>query len=206
MAVTPLRAAVVAVGSELVFGDGIDTNSAWLSRRLRGLGIDPRLHLSCPDDLDAIVDGLESAAGKAEVVLVTGGLGPTRDDLTREAVARFLGVPLVEHAPSLEHIAALFARFGREMSPSNARQALLPEGARVLVNEVGTAPAFAIERGPLLLYSLPGVPREMHWLWDRYLAAELRARSPVAALAERTFRTCEVPESKLGELLRPLEE
>ncbi len=203
------RAAILTIGSELLRGDGVDTNSAWLSRRLEGIGYTCTLHLSCPDDEGAIVEGLAYAVPRADVVVTTGGLGPTVDDLTRAAVARFLGVPIETHPPSLEHIAALFARFGREMSASNRRQAELPQGARVLTNEVGTAPGFAASvaatgGGEVTIYSVPGVPREMRWMWSTYLLGELRARGG-RALAERTFRTVGVAESVLGERLGPIE-
>lgn len=199
------RAAIVTVGSELLRGDGLDTNSGWLGARLERLGIIAVTHATCPDDEAAIVDALAHACARVDVVITTGGLGPTTDDLTRAAAATLTGVPIELHEPSLAHIAALFASFGRTMSPSNRRQAEIPRGARVLTNEVGTAPAFVVEHRGVPIYCLPGVPREMRWLWDRYLEPELRARGG-RPLAERTFRTVGIAESVLGERLAPLEE
>lgn len=201
---TPPTVAILTIGSELLCGDGVDTNSAWLSQRLEALGLRCLLHASVPDDVGAIVWALDQAAGKGDVVIVTGGLGPTTDDLTRAAVAGYLGVATEVHEPSVEHIRALFARFGRVMPESNRVQADLPVGARVLTNGVGTAPAFAVEKDGVSFYCLPGVPREMRWLWDRYLEGELRARGGTTR-AERTFRTVGIAESSLGERLLPLE-
>ncbi|RMG06370.1 MAG: CinA family nicotinamide mononucleotide deamidase-related protein [Planctomycetota bacterium] len=199
------RAAIVAIGSELLCGDGLDTNSRWLSQRLEGLGLRVVLHLSCPDEVGAILDALRFAAERAQVLLTTGGLGPTRDDLTREAVARWAGVSLQLHEPSLERIRQLFARFGRDMPASNRVQAELPVGARVIDNEVGTASAFSLDHAGTRLYALPGVPREMRWLWENALAGELES-ADAAPPARRTFRTVGISESALGERLLSVEE
>lgn len=197
--------AILTIGSELLCGDGLDTNSAWLSRRLEAIGCAVRLHLSCLDVMEDIVRGLEVAAELAEVVIVTGGLGPTVDDLTRAAVARYLDEPLVLDEGELAHIEALFARFSRTMSPNNRAQAERPQSARPLRNEVGSAPGF-VATGPkgTTIYSLPGVPREAYWMWDRHLYPELKARTGREPRAARTFRTVGIGEStlagKLGEL------
>jgi nicotinamide-nucleotide amidase len=199
------RVAILTIGSELLRGDGLDTNSQWLSRRVERLGLQVHRHASCPDVLEQIVDELAFSARGAEVLIVTGGLGPTRDDLTRAAVARWAGVELELHEPSLRHIEALFRRFGRDMPDSNRVQAELPQGARALTNEVGTATCFALEQDGCLVYALPGVPREVRWLWDAYLRPELGARAQRPQLAERTFRTVGISESALGEALAPVE-
>jgi nicotinamide-nucleotide amidase len=197
------RAAILTVGSELLRGDGLDTNSQWLSRRLETLGYSVVLHLSCLDDEDEIARLLSFVAASTDLVVVTGGLGPTVDDVTRAAVAQALKVPLEIDEGELRHIEELFARFGRSMSPSNRRQAELPQGATVLRNEVGTAPAFRVSCGEVPVYVLPGVPREMKWLWDHYLRQDLiRGHAP---RAERTFRTVGIGESRLGERLAPVE-
>jgi len=205
LTLSPVNAAIVTVGSELLRGDGLDTNSQWLSRRLEGLGYAVRLHLSCLDDEADIAAMLEVAASHAEVVLVTGGLGPTQDDRTRAAVARWLGVEVRLDEDELAHIEALFARFGRAMSPSNRRQAELPLGASALRNEVGTAPAFQAERAGTRVFVLPGVPREVYWLWDRHLRPALLAGGAQRPRAERSFRTVGIGESRLAEALEPVE-
>ena len=201
------RIAIITIGSELVSGDGLDTNSAWLSERLTRVGREVALHASCPDEVEAILSLLREAARQAGVIIVTGGLGPTSDDLSRAAIARFINAPIELHQPSLEHIAALFARFKRPMPASNRQQAELPRGVRVLTSWVGTAPGFVAEGwgegGRGLLYALPGVPKEVYWFWDEYLRQELA--KPGQRLAERTFRAVGISESALGERLAELE-
>jgi competence/damage-inducible protein CinA-like protein len=201
------KVGIVTIGTELVRGERLDTNSAWLSDQLTELGLTCVLHRSCPDDLGAIVRALRQSVeevGAGGVLLVTGGLGPTNDDLTRDAVAELLGSPLELHQPSLEHIQALYARFKRDMPDSNRRQALVPAGARVLATEVGTAPGFAAELDGVQIYVLPGPPREVRWFWDRHLSEPLTARghSPGPAWA---FRTVGIGESALAERLHALE-
>lgn len=198
------RAAIIAIGSELLNGDGLDTNSQWLSRRLERLGFQLSFHLSCLDDEADIVAALAFAHERVDVIVTTGGLGPTNDDLTRQAVATFLGVELAEDAGSVTHIEALFASFSRTMPESNRRQALIPVGAEVLQNDVGTAPGFRAERDGTAIYVIPGPPREVLWMWDHRLFERLRDASGVIR-AERTFRAAGIGESKLAELLAPLE-
>src|SRR5215218_467257 len=136
----PMKAEIVAIGSELVSGQGLDTNSQWLSRGLAALGIPVHFHTTVGDDLDENVSALRIATGRAHLVVASGGLGPTQDDLTRDALALVAGVPLVEDAAALEAIASLFARRNRVMPDRNRIQALVPRGAEVLPNRVGTAP------------------------------------------------------------------
>src|SRR3954452_10950138 len=135
-----MKAEIIAIGSELVSGQSLDTNSQWLSRGLAGLGIAVHYHTPLGDVLDENVDALKIALGRAELIVLSGGLGPTQDDLTREALAAGAGVPRVEAARSLDPIAALSARRNRVMAERNKVQALLPLGAEPLPNRVGTAP------------------------------------------------------------------
>lgn len=196
-----MDAAIVAIGSELTLGRIVDTNSAWLSRRLMTLGVKPLVHLSAPDERGAVIQALRDAAARAKVIVVTGGLGPTEDDLTRDAITEALGVPLELHEPSLDAIQKMFAGFGRTMSPSNRRQALFPRGARILANAHGTAPGFSVELFGARLYCMPGVPREMFKMYERHVEPELAAlaKLPPGSIAERMLRTHGIPESALGE-------
>lgn len=198
-------AAVLAIGSELTAGRVVDTNSSELSRRLAGeLGVRTVLHLSCPDELPRMIAALDVARQAAPLVLVTGGLGPTSDDITRDAVAAFSGRPLELHEPSLDHIRELYRRFQREMPETNRVQAMLPRGAEVVVNRSGTAPGFAVpdDEGGLILVA-PGVPRELRAMWDdglrRRVEDWLGARR--VHVVERHLRTCGVAESQLQSLL-----
>jgi nicotinamide-nucleotide amidase len=164
-----MKAEILSIGSELTAGQSLDTNSQWLSLRLAEIGISVGWHTTVADDLQDNIDAFRIATQRAQLVLATGGLGPTLDDLTREAVAKVAGVELVFHEPSFEHIKTLFARRNRPMPERNRVQAYLPAGADVVPNPYGTAPGFAISLSPRLPVSLspclfiamPGVPSEM---------------------------------------------
>lgn len=204
-----MRAEIVAVGSELLLGDHVDTNSAWLSARLAEIGVDVHRHTTVGDNLDRMVEVIGDACRRADAVLVTGGLGPTQDDITRDAVARLAGVELVHHPEIAESLHAWFAARGRDMPANNLRQADLPAGARVL-ERVGTAPGFAIEVGDAVVYCMPGVPREMVVMFDRDVLPDLQRRGGLAATVSRLVRTAGMSESGVaelcGELVDELEE
>ncbi|NOX57051.1 MAG: CinA family nicotinamide mononucleotide deamidase-related protein [Planctomycetes bacterium] len=174
-----MHAEVIAIGSELTSGANLDTNSQWLSVELGQIGIPVRFHTTVADDLDAIVDVLRTSVARSDVVLITGGLGPTQDDLTRDALAALAGRKLVLHQPSLDHIRRLFAQRGRPMPERNRVQALFPEGSEPLPNPVGTAPGIWMELSrdgadPCRLAALPGVPSEMR----RMFHEQVRPRLP----------------------------
>ncbi len=169
-------AEVIAIGDELTSGQRLDTNSQWLSERLGELGCRVMYHTTVADDLEANRRVFETASQRADVVVSTGGLGPTADDLTREALAAAAGVELVLDAGSLEHIEHLFANRGREMPQRNRAQAMFPRGARPIFNPHGTAPGVAMEfaragREPCRIFALPGVPAEMREMWPAVSAA-----------------------------------
>ncbi|WP_240906902.1 competence/damage-inducible protein A [Paludisphaera rhizosphaerae] len=172
----PLKAEIISIGSELVSGQNLDTNSRWLSLALGGLGIETRFHTTIGDDMDDHVAAFKLAAGRADLVLTTGGLGPTQDDLTREALARCVGVGLREDAESLAAIAALFARRNRPMSERNRVQAQLPDGAEALPNPIGTAPGVWMTIGSAVFAAMPGVPYEMHRMFEEQVVPRLRLR------------------------------
>ncbi len=164
---------VIAIGDEMTSGARVDTNSAWLSRRLGELGHEVARHTTIADEMQPMVDEITAAIGRADVVVITGGLGPTRDDLTREAIAAAAGVDLEFDAASLRHIENLFARRAMPMPPRNATQAMLPAGAAAIDNPGGTAPGIDLTIGRCRLFALPGVPAEMKPMFDRHVAAAL---------------------------------
>jgi len=200
-----MKAVILSIGDELVLGQNVDTNSAWMSARLAALGVMTVYHQTIADDLDATARAVRDAAAAADLVLVTGGLGPTADDLTREALAKVLGTELELHAASLERIRAFFLQLGRPMAETNRVQALCPRGAEMLHNEWGTAPGLRCRVGSALLLAFPGVPREMKGMFDRYLVPALAGQTGRTILTEavRTFGAGEsnVAE-RLGELMR----
>lgn len=167
--VPSLRAEVIAIGDEMTSGQRLDTNSQWISQQLGDLGVEVAFHTTVGDNLADNEQVLTVAAERAELVVITGGLGPTADDLTREALASVAGVPLELHPRVLTHIAAIYRRYGREMPARNRVQALFPQGARVIENPEGTAPGVDLElnRGGrrCRFFALPGVPYEMKQMW-----------------------------------------
>jgi nicotinamide-nucleotide amidase len=200
-----VRAEVVAVGTEILLGDNVDTNSAWLSRRLAEVGVDVFRHVTVGDNLERLTVVLREAAVRADVVLVTGGLGPTQDDLTRDAVARLLDVPLERRDELERHVTEYFARGGRPMPERNLVQADLPRGARVLA-PVGTAAGFAVDVDDAVLYCMPGVPAEMRRMFDRDVLPDLSARAGLAVTVSRVVRTAGISESAVAEACGPLVE
>jgi len=173
---------VIAVGDELTSGERVDTNSAWLSLRLAELGAPASMHVSVGDDARSIAAALERTAAEADVVVVTGGLGPTADDLTREAVAEFAGLDLVMVPEALRHIEKLFRSFGRRMPKTNRKQATIPAGSRIIPNPRGTAAGFEVRASGAVMFALPGVPVEMKAMFEASVA-------PVVARAAGRRRT-----------------
>ena len=169
-----MKAEIIAIGSELVSGQRIDTNSPWLSRALSTVGIPVHFHTTLGDDLEENFSAFRIAIGRADLVVTTGGLGPTQDDLTREALARVSGVPLVENPAALETIAAMFARRKRIMAERNRVQALFPLGAETLPNRVGTAPGIWMRVDRASVACLPGVPSEMYVMFDEQVMPRIR--------------------------------
>jgi nicotinamide-nucleotide amidase len=161
-----MKTEIISIGSELTSGRNLDTNSQWLSRRLAEIGIPVGWHTTVADDLEANTDAFRIAAGRAALVLITGGLGPTQDDLTREALAKAASVELAFHQESLDKIAAMFKRFAREMPERNRVQALFPAGAEVIPNDRGTAPGIWMRLGNSHIAAMPGVPSEMHAMYE----------------------------------------
>jgi nicotinamide-nucleotide amidase len=168
-----MKAEIISIGSELTSGQNLDTNSQWLSQQLAEIGIPVGWHTTIADDLEANVAAFRIGSERARLVLVTGGLGPTQDDLTREALARVLGVELVLHQESLEHIERIFAHFGRTMPERNRVQALFPTGAEPIPNARGTAPGLWLQIGGCLLAAMPGVPNEMHAMYETQIKPRL---------------------------------
>ena len=198
-----MRCEVVAVGTELLLGQVIDSNSAYIGDRLALSGIDCHFHTKVGDNQGRIASVLRVALGRSDAVIVCGGLGPTSDDITREAIAEVMGVPLVRDPAMLERIRELFQARRRDMAASNARQADLPEGATFIPQERGTAPGLICPVGDdQVVYAIPGVPFEMQEMLERAVLPDLKRRSgSTAVILSRMLRTWGVPESTLGELV-----
>ncbi len=163
---TLMKAEIVSIGSELTSGQNLDTNCQWLSRRLAEIGIPVGWHTTIADDLDDNIAAVRLATQRANLVLASGGLGPTQDDLTREVLARVAGVDVVFHQESFEQIQAMFARRHRAMTERNRVQALFPAGAEPIANDHGTAPGIWMTVGECVLAAMPGVPSEMFAMFE----------------------------------------
>jgi nicotinamide-nucleotide amidase len=198
-----LRCEVLAVGTELLLGQINDTNSAWIGARLAESGIDSLWQTKVGDNHDRIVESLRTALGRSDAVIITGGLGPTQDDITREALAEVMGVELVRDEAVLERIRAMFSGRGRSMPESNARQADVPEGASVIEQRRGTAPGLICPVGEgKVAYAVPGVPHEMVEMLERAILPDLRERGRVTTvIRSRIVRTWGEAESAIAERL-----
>jgi nicotinamide-nucleotide amidase len=200
-----MNASILAIGDEIVGGLTVDTNSAHLAREIKAVGVDPVGGLSVADDEDAIVRALERALEDADVVISTGGLGPTADDLTTACVARVAGRELRLDEESLRKMEERFRGRGGEMPPNNRKQAYVPEGSEIVPNPEGTAPGFVcpVERGGRTRHviCLPGVPHEMRRMTRETVVPWLAARQPEERFASRTFSAVGLGESKLDQLL-----
>jgi nicotinamide-nucleotide amidase len=201
-----VRVEVVGVGTELLLGQIADTNAQWIGERLAEIGADVLFHQVVGDNVGRIVQVLELAASRAEVVLVTGGLGPTEDDITRDAIAKVMGVPLERDAAVERWLLDRFAGLSaRPMPLNNLRQADVPRGARTIDNDRGSAPGLAAELpGGARLYAMPGVPAEMRAMMRATVLPELGERIGVAVVRSRTLRCVGIGESRVAEILADL--
>jgi len=201
-----VRIEIVAVGTELLLGQIADTNSAWLGDRLAANGVASHFHQAVGDNHSRITLALRTALARSDGVIMCGGLGPTQDDITREAIAEVMGVNLVRDQAIVDLIAGFFEARGRTMSDNNARQADVPQGATVIPQVGGTAPGLLCPVGNKVVYAVPGVPHEMAEMFDRAILPDLRARMAAAGeegvIASRVVRTWGASESGLAESLQ----
>ena len=200
------KAEIITIGTEILLGEILDTNARFIARALRDEGIDLFRKTTVGDNVNRIAEAIRQALERAEIVITTGGLGPTVDDPTRQAVAQALGVE-TEFRPELwEQIQARFKRFGRAPTENNKRQAYIPKGAIAVENRVGTAPAFIFETSERAIVSLPGVPREMEHLMEHAVLPYLRERFELRGIIKaRLLHTAGVGESQIDDRIGDLE-
>jgi nicotinamide-nucleotide amidase len=200
-----MKAEIIAVGTELLLGQIVDTNSAHIAQQLTTIGLDLHFKSTVGDNLERIKSTLRSAMDRSDIVITTGGIGPTLDDLTREAVAEVLGSPLVFQQPLYDQISDFFTRLGRAVSPNNRKQAYIPEGAIPIENPVGTAPGFIAEKDGKTIISVPGVPHEMRHFIEHDVLPYLRGKLGIReVIVSRVLKLFGIGESLVDERLDDL--
>jgi nicotinamide-nucleotide amidase len=200
-----MTAAVLSIGTELTRGELVNSNATWLSEQLTTLGFTVLEHITVDDDIPRIVDAVKQLASRHQVVVSTGGLGPTTDDLTTQAVADALGVGVARDPATVDKLHKLASFHGRVLPPNNMKQADFPVGSEILLNDEGSAPGFGVRLGQARLFFMPGVPKEMQHIFSARILPQ------IAELAERNshqihFRTFGTTESALGQALDGVED
>ncbi len=202
-----MRAEIVMIGTELLLGQIVDTNASYLARQMAGLGIDLYRKTTVGDNENRISRTIQKALDRCDVVITSGGIGPTVDDKTREAVARATGQKLVLNTKLLEQISSFFVRRGLELGENNKKQAYVPEYAIPIENPVGTAPGFIVEHNGACVISMPGVPRELYYLTENVVLPFLQKRFGIKTVIKvRLLRTAGIGESNIDRLIDDLEE
>jgi nicotinamide-nucleotide amidase len=191
-------AEIVTVGTEMLLGDLVDTNTAWISQRLAGLGVGIYRHTTVGDNPERLVAALREAASRSDLVVTTGGLGPTSDDLTNACIATLTGRDMVEYPEAREHVDKMFRKFGRKPTSNNYKQALFPEATELIPNPVGTAMGALVEWEGTLFATLPGVPTEMKSMFGETLEPLIRARSQ-GSIVSKTLHFAGIGESAVAE-------
>ena len=199
-----MRCEVIAIGTELLLGQIVDTNSSWIGEQLAMAGIDSHYQTKVGDNLARIVESMRLALSRSDAVICCGGLGPTQDDITRDAIATVMGVGMARHDDIVRRIRHIFESRGRVMSDNNLLQADVPIGATTIPDQPGTAPGLICPLGEKVLYAVPGVPYEMHVMMNGTILPDLKRRAGLSSvIASRTLRTWGHSESRLAEMLGP---
>ncbi len=195
-----VQATIITIGDELLIGQVIDTNSAYIAQKLNSIGIAVHQRIAVGDEVGAITNALDTAMQKSQVVILTGGLGPTADDITKPLLNRYFGGKMVVDQATLDHISYIFEQIHKKpMIERNRKQAEVPDVCEVLFNQSGTAPGMLFKKNETLIFSLPGVPHEMQWLTNEKVLPILLERLKLGVIAHRTLLTAGVGESFLAE-------
>jgi len=198
-----MKATLLTIGDELLIGQVVDTNSAWIGQALFDIGIQVARIESLPDDHSEILAGLARASQSSDLVLITGGLGPTKDDITKQVLCEFMECGVAFSDSTYNRIQRLFAKRNIKMTDAHRDQCMMPEKAHLLINQLGTAPGMWFEQKDVVYVSMPGVPHEMKYLMANEVVPRLSAASN-EFLAKRTIRTVGIPESSLAEIVEPI--
>ncbi|MEO1713955.1 MAG: CinA family nicotinamide mononucleotide deamidase-related protein, partial [Bacteroidota bacterium] len=197
---------LLTVGDELLIGQVVDTNSAWIARFVNDHGGQVVEKRSVPDELDAMISGIDEALAKADVVLMTGGLGPTKDDVTKKAIAKYFGVGFVFSDETYDRILRFFEKIGRPTTDAHRNQCFMPQNAELMTNKMGTAPGMWFAAGEKVLVSMPGVPYEMKYLMEYEVMPRLQEQFPSDPILHRTILTVGEGESRIAQRIEDLED
>ena len=200
-----ILAEIITIGDELLIGQVVDTNSAWMGQKLNEIGIKVKQITSISDDKAHILTTLDEAKKRADIILITGGLGPTKDDITKKTLCEFFKTDLVFHEPSFQIIEEIFRSRGRQITETNKQQAFVPANCKVILNKNGTAPGMWFNDGKTIFISMPGVPNEMKGLMESEVIPQLKSRFNLAPIVHKTILTQGIGESFLSDLIEKWE-
>jgi nicotinamide-nucleotide amidase len=201
-----IKASIITIGDELLIGQVIDTNSAYIAQSLNKIGVTVNNRIAVGDDKNAILEALTITSKQSNIIILTGGLGPTADDITKPLLNDFFGGKLTMHQPTLDHITDIFVnKYKRPLIDRNIKQAEVPDVCEVLFNENGTAPGMLFEKEGVLYFSLPGVPHEMKGLVDKYVISKIKETFSTPTIIHRTLLTAGIGESFLAEIIADFE-
>jgi nicotinamide-nucleotide amidase len=201
-----MLAEIITIGDEILIGQIVDTNSAWMAKQLNLIGIKVKQITSVSDDESHILEALKLAEGRANVVLITGGLGPTKDDITKLTMAKYFNMGFRRDEETLKNVTAIFERMKRPMIESNIKQADVPDGCEVIQNKNGTAPCMWFNQNGKIFVSMPGVPHEMMYLMDEEILPRLKRSFQLPVIVHKTILTSGIGESFLSEQIASVEE
>ncbi len=201
-----MLAEIITIGDELLIGQIVDTNSAWIAQQLNTIGVAVKQISSVSDDREHILQALDEAKGRAEIIIITGGLGPTKDDITKKTLAGYFKVGLKQHAETLQIIEQIFSKYKRPVLEVNIRQADVPENCTVLINKNGTAPGMWFDEDGKVYVSMPGVPFEMMYLMEEEVLPRLKNHFSLPVIIHHTILTAGVGESFLAQLIEDIED
>lgn len=201
-----MKSILISIGDELLIGQTVNTNATWMGTELNKIGIEVVEVLTISDQQKAIEDAMAYAEQKCDLVLLTGGLGPTKDDITKKTFSDFFNAPLIENKLALENVEGFFKKYGRPMTPVNKLQALVPAGSKMLLNKAGTAPGMWMENENAVFVSMPGVPSEMRYLMRNEVMPRLQKSHNLPSIVHQTMMTQGIGESYIADLIEDIED
>ena len=201
-----MLAEIITIGDEILIGQIVDTNSAWMAQQLNLIGVAVKQITSVSDDEGHILNSLAQAEQRADIILITGGLGPTKDDITKKTLAKYFGMGFRRDEAALEMVASIFKKYNRPLIDINIQQADVPDGCEVIVNKNGTAPCMWFEQNNKIFVSMPGVPFEMMYLMDDEILPRIKAKFTLPTIVHKTILTANIGESFLAKEIEAIED